>query len=148
MTRYTLKPKLPMRALVMAIFLAFVGASLLVTNTKQPLHIALVVMGAVALVIAVVFAIGIVVSMRTLAVHVDIDDKGYAILGAGEPRRGTWDEVTNLSTTPDGSRLKISKGMIVRHYVLAPGGAPDEQMAALVDDMRAKLQARGRVIPG
>ncbi|GAA1398907.1 hypothetical protein [Luteococcus peritonei] len=134
--RYVLKPAPPVRAFVIAAALVLLGA-LLVALTSGGLGRALAVLVLLAGVTLAAIAGSSMVRMRTF---VDVDAEGYRITGPGTERQGTWEEVTKVTTSANGSHLTLYHGQVGRTHVIAPQGE-DEQMTSLVADIAKRLDA-------
>ncbi len=141
MTSYTLKPRLPMRAFVLAALLSILGAGLVVVAASQNwagwavgIGIFIIALG----VCAVLLAVG---SLRTNRVQIDLDEQGYHIHGAGLDKRGQWRTVTKASVADDGGRLILSHGEVSRTHIWCPMGGTDPQMQALIVEVADRLDA-------
>lgn len=140
MTRYTLKPRPPLRAFVVAAALSLVAAVVIVVGADRLLGWVTgigIFVAALALAL-LLLAVG---SMRTMRVHVDVDDEGYAISGPNIDKRGRWVDVTKLALADEGARLVFHHGPIERTHLWSPMGGNDPSMAALVQDVTKRLDA-------
>lgn len=141
MTEYLLKPRLPVRAFLVSALLAVAGAVVLVAALDQSWHRAVAVVGGVLLLTGLVLLVLALVSLRTLALKVRVDDAGYRIVGPDLDVEGRWDEVTKVVQVDDGARLVFHLGEVRRTHLWCPGGAEDPQMQALTRDVARRLDA-------
>ncbi|MGA4506900.1 hypothetical protein ACQB6R_01020 [Propionibacteriaceae bacterium G1746] len=144
MKTYTLRPRLPLRAFVVAAALSLVGALVAVMGSAQGWHVAVSIIGLVLLGLGVLLAAGALLSLRTMRTLVDVDDDGYHIHGPGVDKHGQWSDVTRAALADDGARLVFSHGEVQRTHLWSPLGAADPDFKALVDDVVTRLdKSRG-----
>jgi len=134
--RYVLRPRPPVRAFVIAAVLALLGAVLAAAASGG-----WSVLGVLVLFAGLALAGVAGWSMLTMRTFVDVDDQGYRIHGPGTDKSGAWREVTKVTTSAGGSHLTLYHGQVARTHVLAPVGAGDAEMQALVADIAARLDA-------
>ncbi|MGA4670488.1 hypothetical protein ACPCG0_11970 [Propionibacteriaceae bacterium Y1923] len=144
MKTYTLRPRLPLRAFVLAAVVSVVGALVAVLAGANGWPAAVFVGGMVLLVAAVLLVGAAVISMRSMRTFVDLDDEGFHIHGPGVDKRGEWAEVTRVALADDGARLVFSHGEVERTHLWCPGGATDPEFQALTRDLVTRLdRSRG-----
>lgn len=141
MTSYVLKPRLPVRAFVLAAVLSIVGAALVVLASAQSWPNWSVGLGVFVIALGIALLLLAVGTLRTNRVQVDLDDEGYHIHGAGLERSGTWKSVTKAAVADDGARLILSHGEVTRTHIWCPMGGQDPQMKALVVEVAQRLDA-------
>ena len=135
MKTYTLKPRLPLRAFVLAAVLSVVGALLAVLAAAQGWHVAVLVVGIVLVVAAVLLVLGSMLSLRTMRTVVELDKDGFRVHGPGVDKHAKWPEVTRVALADEGSRLVFSHGEVERTHLWCPGGASDPEFRALTQDV-------------
>jgi hypothetical protein len=135
---YALSPAVPLRPLIVSVVLALAGVVGCVVGASRKLSVVLVISIAVLAVALVLVLLGLVLTRRN-TIRVDLDETGFHVHGPGLDRRGRWSDVTRVATTPDGSRLVIASGPLVRTHIMAPLGGSDPQMKALVEDISRRM---------
>lgn len=141
---YALRPKTPVRAIVLAAILVVAGGVLCWLGWPGSRSMPLGIAGVVALAIGVVLGIAAVVFVSSGTLHVVVSDDGFDVSGPGYHKSGAWIDVTGVSATADGARLVIARGQVDRTFVQCPGGIANERMQALVDDVSKRVRARDR----
>jgi len=139
---YALRPKAPVRAVVLAAVLAIAGAVLCWLGWPEPRNLPLGIAGAVAAAVGVALGIAAVAFVSSGTLHIVLSDDGFDVSGPGYHKGGAWIDVTGVSATPDGSRLVIAQGLVDRTFIQCPGGVADERMRALTLDVSARLAER------
>ena len=135
MKTYTLKPRLPLRAFVVAAAASIVGALLAVLAAANDWHVSVLVVGLV-LVGAALVLLGIsFMSLRTMRTLVAVDEAGFHIHGPGVDKRGKWADVTRVAVADQGARLIFSHGEVERTHLWCPGGATDPEFQKLTKDL-------------
>ena len=132
---YTLKPRLPLRAFVLAAALSVVGALTAVIAAANGWHVAVLVTGLVLVGLAVLLVLGSLLSLRLMRTFVDFDEDGFHIHGPGVDKRAEWSDVTKVSVADGGARLIFSHGEVERTHVWCPGGAVDPQFQELTREV-------------
>ena len=139
MKSYTLAPRLPRRAPLTGGVLVVMGVILALMARALNWPSFIVVFGLVA----AAFGVGVLLltwnALSRYAVHVEISDSGYRILGPSLDKQGDWDDVSKVALTPDGSHMVIKHGSVRRNHLIAPRGGQDPQMLALIADVSDRL---------
>lgn len=135
---YALRPQTPVRAWLLASVLVVAGVVVAYLGFRPPRNTVIAVIGIVAGVAGILLGLLAATFVAARTQYVTLTDSGFDVSGPRYHRSGTWDEVTAVNATPDGSRLVISCGLVTRVFIQAPGGN-DPQMAALTDDIVTRL---------
>lgn len=138
-SRYVLAPRTPMRAFLVAAALVLVGALLVALLAANGAATVWLVLAAIVLVAGLALAGMGLASMRTMRTFVELDPEGYHITGPQVDRRGTWTEVTRVTTSAEGAHLTLYHGEVARTHILCPTGGDDPQMQGLVADIARHL---------
>ena len=141
---YTLKPRLPLRAFVVAAATSVVGALVTVLAGANRWHVSVLIIGIGLVVAAVALVVAALISLRTMRTVVEVDDEGFQVRGPGVDKRAAWVDVTRVAVADDGARLIFSHGEVERTHLWCPGGATDPQFQALTRDLVGYLdRSRG-----
>ena len=135
---YPLRPKVPVRALVLAAVLVVVGVFLLIlqlpmtsVNWQFIVALALLVLGLALVVASLAF-------VTSGTQHVVLSSSGFEVTAPNYHRSAPWAEVTSVRATPDNTRLVIAVGQVTRIYIQSPGGKT-RRMAQLINDIQRRL---------
>ncbi|HET7723106.1 MAG TPA: hypothetical protein VFK68_00590 [Propionibacteriaceae bacterium] len=109
MTTHVLRPAPPLRSYVVAAVLAVLGVAMLI-GSRFGANLWLLLFGALVLVDGLALLVVMRVSARRARVVVDLDDNGYVVHGRDGDVRGTWDSVTKVTRSDDGSQLVFHQG--------------------------------------
>ena len=109
MTTHVLRPAPPLRSYVVAAVLAVLGVAMLI-GSRFGANLWLLLFGALVLVDGLALLVVMRVSARRARVVVDLDDNGYVVHGRDGDVRGTWDTVTKVTRSDDGSQLVFHQG--------------------------------------
>jgi hypothetical protein len=109
MTTHVLRPAPPLRSYLVAAILAILGAVMVLGSGfgKNPW---LLVFGALVFADGLVLVLMTEISSRRARVAVDLDESGYVIHSREGDVHGTWDEVTRVTRSADGSQLVFHQG--------------------------------------
>ncbi len=109
MTTHVLRPAPPLRSYLVAAVLATLGA-LMVGGSGLGTNLWLLVFGALVLADGLVLVLMTTISARRARVAVDLDESGYVIHSHQGDVRGTWDQVTRVTRSADGTELVFHQG--------------------------------------
>ncbi len=109
MTTHVLRPALPLRSYVVAAILATLGAAM-VLGSGFGRNIWLLVFGALMLADGLVLVLMTTISAHRARVAVDLDETGYVIHSHEGDVHGTWDQVTRVTRSADGTQLVFHQG--------------------------------------
>lgn len=137
MKTYTIKPRPPVRAFVLAAALSVVGALVMVLGEA----LLWTILGGVLLGLGLVLLVVALISMRTMQVKVHLDDEGFHARGPNIDKRKAWSDVTKVALSQDETHLVFSHGEVERTHLFCPGGAGDEEFAAMITDITERLDA-------
>lgn len=135
---HLMKPRPPVRAFALAALLVVLGAALAVLPDALHWPVALIVLGVVLIVAGLGLLWVAVNAMRTMRVRVVLDDQGFRVEGPGEPRQGSWTDITRVTRSPGRITLHRRDGGQT-HLVVPRGGSAD--LAALGADIVRRLDA-------
>lgn len=138
---YALRPRTPVRAWAVCVLLVVVGVAAGLVGWSEPRQMVLVVGGVVAVLAGLALGITAATFVSSWTLHIVLTPEGYEVSGPGYHKSGSWVDVDAVSTTPDGSRLVIAKGLVDRTFIQCPGGEADERMRAVAEDITARLRA-------
>lgn len=141
---YALRPTTPVRAwLLTGLGLALGGLAMWV-GLPEPRRIVLIIAGVILLIVALILAVVAASFTSSRTTHVVLSDEGFEVSGPGYHKAGDWRDVSAVAATPDGARLVITQGHVDRTFIQAPGGAVDDRMRALTDEIAERLNRRAR----
>jgi hypothetical protein len=108
-TTHVLRPAPALRSYLVAGVLATLGALMVVGSGlgKNPW---ILVFGALVLADGLVLVLMTTISSHRARVTVDLDESGYVIHSREGDVRGTWDEVTRVTRSEDGTQLVFHQG--------------------------------------
>ena len=133
---YTITPRPPIRALVIAAVTSLVGAVLLVVALASSWHVAVAVVGGLLLAGGLALAVAALLTPSRLAVTVTLDDDGYRVTGSGGEQVGAWDDVTRVTQSDDGAHVTIHHGEDRRNHLIFAGQDPAVIAKVLLDVQR------------
>jgi hypothetical protein len=109
MTTHVLRPAPPLRSYLVAAILAILGAAMVLSSGfgRNPW---LLVFGALVLADGLVLVLMTTISARRARVAVDLDEVGYVVHSREGDVRGTWDQVTRVTRSADGTQLVFHQG--------------------------------------
>src|SRR5665647_3045732 len=109
MTTHVLRPTPPLRSYLVAAVLATLGALMVVGSGfgKSPW---LLVFGALVLADGLALVLVTTISSHRARVAVDLDESGYVIHSHEGDVHGTWDQVTRVTRSADGTQLVFHQG--------------------------------------
>ena len=112
-----LRPAPPLRSYLVASILATLGALMVVGSGfgKSPW---LLVFGALVLADGLVLVLMTTISSHRARVAVDLDESGYVIHSREGDVVGTWDQVTRVTRSEDGTQLVFHQGEEQRLVVI------------------------------
>nr|WP_156874621.1 hypothetical protein [Vaginimicrobium propionicum] len=134
-TRYVFAQRLPIWTFVVVGLLVLGGVASLIFGKAT----VWTVLGVVLIVLGVVVVVLLVMALRATRLEVRLDSSGYTVINGSATTSGKWSEVSEVSATPDGTRVVIRSGKIKRTYISAPRGQWKSLMDELVADLRARL---------
>ena len=132
---YTINPRPPLRAFVLAAVLSVIGALVIVVGGSTVWNI----LGGLVLVAGLGLLVMALISMRTMRVFVDLDDEGFHVHGPGIDKKKAWKDVTRVSLSQDETHLVFAHGEVERTHLFCPGGPGDEEFTALLEDITKRL---------
>lgn len=109
MTTHVLRPATPLRSYVVAAVLAVLGVAMLL-GSRFGANLWLFLFGALVLVDGLVLVVVMRISARRARVAVDLDEHGYVVHSRDGDVRGTWDSVTRVTRSEDGTQLVFHEG--------------------------------------
>ena len=109
MTTYVLRPAPPLRSYLVAAILAALGA-LMVVGSGLGKNLWLLVFGALVLADGLVLVLMTTISAYRARVAVDLDENGYVIHSREGDVHGTWDQITRVTRSEDGTQLVFHHG--------------------------------------
>ena len=109
MTTYVLRPAPPLRSYLVAAILAALGA-LMVVGSGLGKNLWLLVFGALVLADGLVLVLMTTISAYRARVAVDLDENGYVIHSREGDVHGTWDQITRVTRSADGTQLVFHHG--------------------------------------
>jgi len=141
MKTYVLKPRPPLRAFAIAAAAAVLALLLIVVGGTNHWHLGVIVIGWVLLLLALALLGLALWSMQRMRLFVDLDEKGYAITGAGADTTGTWADVKKVTSADGGAVITFygADGVLAR--LISPQGTDDADMRRLAGDLSAYLDA-------
>ena len=138
---HTLRPDPPVRAFGIAAVTSVVGAGVLVLASAQGWPTVVQVLGVVILVAGLALLVTALWSMVRMRVRAELTKTGYTFRTPMGVRHGTWAETTSVTASESGRRMSIHHRDETVQHVLAPVGATDPNMQALVKDMADRLKS-------
>lgn len=138
-TYHALRPRPPIRAWMLAVLLATIGAILLIFGVGRTPGLVMAVCGGVLLVLGIALGMLGIIFVNARTVHITLDAQGFQVSGPGYQRSGEWDEVTAVNATPDGARIVIACGRVSRVFIQAPGGVADATMDRIAEEISVHL---------
>ena len=139
MTTFVVRPRLPMRAFVLAALLSMLGALGITLSAATAISQVWMWVSAAVLLVGVLLVITALTSMRRLRTYVDLDDTGWEVRTPGGTRRGDWSDVTKVTIAVRGDRLTLHHRDGRRTHIVAPG--PTDEMQAMATDIATRLDA-------
>ena len=136
---FDLRPRTPQRAIVAGGVSLVVGILLVSLSGGLGWTTTVMILGWLFVVVGVGLLGVVVYTIRTMAVHVEIDDDGYRVDGPSLRKEGLWSDVSKVALTPDGSHMVIAHGQVRRTHLQCPRGGDDPQMKALVRAISERL---------
>ncbi len=109
-TTFSIAPRIPVRAFLIAALASILGAALLVLSLINTWHIAVVVLGAVLLVAGLALVVVALVAQKGSAAELTLDDDGYTLTTRAGEQWGRWAEVTRITRAADGGQVNIHEG--------------------------------------
>lgn len=109
MLTHVLRPVPPLRSYFVAVILSGLGAAMVVGSGFGK-NLWLLLFGALVLADGLVLVLTTTVSAHRARVAVDLDESGYVIHGHEGDVNGTWDEVTRVTRSADGTQLVFHQG--------------------------------------
>ncbi|MHB1009141.1 MAG: hypothetical protein ACYC1E_07890 [Propionibacteriaceae bacterium] len=109
MTTHVLRPAPPLRSYVVAAVLAVLGVAMLL-GSRLGANLWLFLFGALVLADGLVLLVVMRISSRRARVAVDLDENGYVVHSRDGDVRGTWDSVTRVTRSEDGTQLVFHEG--------------------------------------
>ena len=109
MTTHVLRPAPPLRSYLVAAILAILGAVMVLGSGfgKSPW---LLVFGALVLADGLALVLVTTISSHRARVAVDLDESGYVIHSHEGDVHGTWDKVTRVTRSADGTQIVFHQG--------------------------------------
>ncbi len=116
----TLKPRPPVRAFAVAAGLAVLGAVALVAGDLLKWGVVGLVLGIILIVAALLLALAGVGTMARMRVTVNLDDKGFTVIGPDGERSRDWSDVLRVTQSASGKRITfhnrdMSKLQLISH---------------------------------
>ena len=139
MTTFVVRPRLPMRAFVLAALLSMLGALGITLSAATAISQVWMWVSAAVLLVGVLLVITALTSMRRLRTYVELGDTGWEVRAPGGTTRGLWRDVTKVTIAADGVRLTLHHPDGRRTHIVAPG--PTDEMQAMALDIAARLDA-------
>lgn len=136
---FILRPRPPLRAFAIAAILSLVGAVMLVFSLQSDWHVVVTVLAVIALALGVVLFAMALVSMARLGVRISLTDEGYHVSGTNQEHSGAWTDVTKVTQAVHGAHVTIYHGNVRRTHLIFPGGAAQQQMQDVVDEITERL---------
>jgi hypothetical protein len=109
MTTHVLRPVPPTRSYLVAAILATIGAAMVLSSGLGK-NLWLLVFGSLVLADGLVLVLMTTISSHRARVAVDLDESGYVIHSRGGDVHGTWDQVTRVTRSADGTQLVFHQG--------------------------------------
>lgn len=109
MTTHVLRPAPPLRSYLVAAILSVLGAAMVLGSGfgENPW---LLVFGALVLADGLALVLMTTISARRSRVAVDLDGSGYVVHSREGDVHGTWDQVTRVTRSADGTQLVFHQG--------------------------------------
>ncbi|MDA8440587.1 MAG: hypothetical protein M0Z51_17240 [Propionibacterium sp.] len=139
MTTYVVRPRLPMRAFVLAALLSMVGAVGITLVAATEAAQLWMWASSVLLLLGVLLLLTALTSLRRLRTYVELGDDGWEVRAPGGTRRGLWRDVSKVTIAANGVRLTLHHADGRRTHIVAP--APTDEMQAMAVDIAARLDA-------
>ena len=109
MTTHVLRPAPPLRSYLVAAILAAIGA-VMVLSSGFGKNVWLLVFGSLVLADGLVLVLMTTISSHRARVAVDLDESGYVIHTREGDVHGSWDQVTRVTRSADGTQLVFHQG--------------------------------------
>jgi hypothetical protein len=109
MATHVLRPAPPLRSYLVAAILSTLGA-LMVAGSGFGKNPWLLVFGALVMADGLVLVLVTTISAYRARVNVDLDESGYVIHSREGDVDGTWDKVTRVTRSADGTELVFHQG--------------------------------------
>lgn len=132
---YTIKPRPPLRAFVLAAVLSVIGAVMVVAGSGALWDW----LGGLVLLVGVGLLLMALYSLWSMRVHVDLDDEGFHVRGPGINKKKPWSSVTKVALSQDETHLVFSHGEVERTHLFCPGGPGDEEFESMLKDITRRL---------
>lgn len=139
-TTFTIAPRVPFRAFLIAAVASIVGAVLMVLALINAWHIAVVVIAAIILVAGLLLLVVALVAQKTSAAELTLDDEGYTLTSRAGEQWGTWSEVTRITRATDTGQVNIHEGDEKRTR-LEFHSVDRARIDEILDEMGARLDA-------
>ncbi|WP_300079331.1 hypothetical protein [Propioniciclava sp.] len=140
-TTHVLRPRVAVRAFVVAAALAVVGAGLTVGASAAGWPAWLAAGGVLVLAAAVALVVAAAITARRQQVTIELDADGYRITEPGRVRSGLWAEVSKVTGAP--GRLTLHHGVEQRVQLFVTPERTSDLDAVAADIGRLLDRSRG-----
>ena len=137
-TTHHVRQRPPLRALALASTLMVIGLVLLLMSHLQGWHLALMLIGTLALLLGVGLLAASLAMARSMSVDVVLDSEGYRVQGGGTNETGRWADVSRVTMSDGQLTLYGVDGSALR-LMLARSSVAD--LDALGADIAKRLDA-------
>lgn len=139
-TTFSIAPRVPVRAFLIAAVASIVGAALVVLSQLNAWHVVVLIVGAAILAAGLLLVVVALVAQRASAAELVLDDEGYALHSRAGKQAGSWADVTRITRNPDGARVSIHEGDEKR-TLLQFNSVEQPRIEAILTEMGARLDA-------
>ena len=139
MSTYVVRPRLPMRAFVLAALLSMAGAVGITLVAATGAAQVWMWVSSMVLLLGVLLLLTALTSLRRLRTYVELGEDGWEVRAPGGTRRGLWGNVSKVTIAANGVRLTLHHTDGRRTHIVAP--APTDEMQAMAEDIAARLDA-------
>ncbi len=139
-TTFTIAPRVPIRAFLIAAVASIVGAALMVFALLNAWHVAVVVLAAFILVAGLVLLAVALVAQKASAAELVLDDEGYKVVNRAGEQLGNWAGVTRITRATDGGQVTIHEGDEKRTQ-LQFHSVDGARINEILDEMGVRLDA-------
>ena len=139
-TTFSIAPRVPIRAFLIAAVASIIGAALLVLALVNAWHIAVVVLAVVILVAGLILLVVALMAQKASAAELVLDDEGYKLVNRAGEQWGDWAEVTRITRATDGGEVTIHEGDVKRTR-LQFHSVDRARIDEILDEMGVRLDA-------
>lgn len=139
-TTFSIAPRVPIRAFLIAAVASIVGAVLMVFALINAWHVAVLVVAIVIVLAGLGLLVVALLAQKASAAELTLDEDGYTLTSRAGEQSGTWAEVTRITRAKSGGQVSIHEGDEKR-TVLQFHSIERARIAEILDEMSVRLDA-------